>query len=700
MAQRKQKGRGSPGPRPERGSKAAAGKIAPSSLWGCVALIFVGLIVFLPAMRGSWLWDDSRYILHNDLVHSPDGYWLAWTTLNALGANYADSYHPLSTLAEWLEWRLWGDQTPGYHVVNVVLHITSALLLWRLFARLGFAFAWVGAMLFLTHPLMVESVAWMTELKNTLSLPLWLMAALTWLDYEEKKNNESYRGALLWFVLSLMAKATGVMLPVILLAHAWWKRGKVDRADGKALAPFFALSLVAGVVTLLPAHLAKGVIVIHSAWSLGASVASVGWTVLFLFGKCLFPAGLMPDYPGFAIVTPTVIDFVPWVILAGVGALLVFGWRRAAWTRPALLGVGFFLLNLMPVILFVAKNYPDMAWSMDHLVYLPIIGLIGWWIAWLGALRQRLSPRAQKVEWAAIAAVLLIFCTGSFSYAGVFAGQDPFWAYMLKKEPGNWRVRYNYASSLETDQDRPDDAIAQYKIAIGLNPASDEIQFDLAHALKKRGRFDEAATHYLQEIKLNPRDVRPYLDLAEIAQQAGRVPEAEAYIEQARAVAPDNSAPISALAALRIKTGRADEGLGLYGQAVKMDPDEMALRYNYGCALLQARKLPEAVEQLQAAVALDGNFVAAHQNLGVALTQTDAIPEAIEQFEAVVTLSPGSLMARDNLGLALAQTGHLAEAGEQFRAALEIDPNDATARTSLAKVLSLQSNTPTGKGGP
>jgi tetratricopeptide (TPR) repeat protein len=697
MAPQRKKGRNSPGP--ERGSGAAAKTIAPPSLWGCVALVLVGLIVYLPAIRGGWLWDDGRYILHNDLIHSPDGYWQSWTTLNALGESYADSYHPLSTLAEWLEWRLWGDQTPGYHLVSIALHIASALLVWRLFARLGFVFAWVGAMLFLTHPLMVESVAWITELKNTLSLPLLLMAVLTWLDYDEKKDGDSYRGALLWFGLSLAAKTTGVMLPVIFLAHAWWKRGKVDPGDWKALAPFFAVSLIAGVVTLLPTHLAKGAAEAHASWSLGASVASVGWTVLFLLGKCLFPVGLLPDYPGFAILHPTAIDFVPWVALAGIGVLLGLGWRRAAWTRPVLLGVGFFLLNLVPVVIFVAKNYPDMTWSMDHLVYLPIIGLIGWWIAWLGALRQRISPRARNMEWAGIAAVLLIFCAGSFFYAGVFAGQNAFWTYMLEKERGNWRVHYNYATSLETEQDRPDDAITQYRIALGLNPNSDQLQFDFAHALKKVGKLDEAREHYLQEIRLNPRDVRPYLDLAEIAQQAGHVPDAEKYIEQARAAVPDDSAPISALAALRIKAGNAEEGLKLYEQAVKMDPDEIALRYNYGCALLQTGRLPEAVEQLQAAVALDGNFVPAHQNLGVALTQTGAIPDAIEQFEAVVKLSPGNLAARDNLGLALAQTGRLTEAGEQFRAALEINPNDATAQASLVKLNKLQSGVPA-KDGP
>jgi hypothetical protein len=204
MALRRQKRRSPSGAR--RADAHAGNQITLPSLWGSFVLVVVGLAIYLPSIRGGWLWDDGKYVLHNAIVHSPDGYWQSWTTLNAVGENLSDTYHPLSTLAEWVEWHLWGGQTLGYHLVSVALHITSALLLWRLFSRLGFAFAWVGAMLFLTHPLMVESVAWITELKNTLSLPLLLMAALTWLDYDEKKDPESYRGALLWFGLSLAAK--------------------------------------------------------------------------------------------------------------------------------------------------------------------------------------------------------------------------------------------------------------------------------------------------------------------------------------------------------------------------------------------------------------------------------------------------------------------------------------------------------------
>ena len=158
----------------------------PATLLGSLALLVAGLWIFWPALHGGWLWDDELCILNNDIIHSSQGYWKVWVNPDGLGA-----YYPLTSLAEWVEWQFWGSETLGYHLVTVALHISSAFLLWRLFFRLGFRFSWLGAMLFLVHPVMVESVAWIAELKNTLSLPPLLLAVLTWLDYDEKENPEA-----------------------------------------------------------------------------------------------------------------------------------------------------------------------------------------------------------------------------------------------------------------------------------------------------------------------------------------------------------------------------------------------------------------------------------------------------------------------------------------------------------------------------
>jgi len=142
-------------------------------------ILAAGLWVYGPALRGGWIWDDVEVVTQNALLRDPAGLGKIWV------APGGPDYFPLTTTVQWLEWRTWGDDPVGYHAVNLALHILSAFLFWRLLARLGLRQAWVGGLLFAVHPLAVESVAWITELKNTLSLPFLLLAMIAYVDCEK-----------------------------------------------------------------------------------------------------------------------------------------------------------------------------------------------------------------------------------------------------------------------------------------------------------------------------------------------------------------------------------------------------------------------------------------------------------------------------------------------------------------------------------
>jgi len=207
-------------------------------------IVAAGLWVFWPALHGAWLWDDDLLITNNPLIHDPAGLgkiWFAPTT------SLID-YLPITVSVEWLEWHLWGMNTFGYHLTSIVLHLTSALLVWRLLTKLGLRLAWLGGLLFAIHPVMVESVAWIAELKNTLSLPPFLLAMCAWIDYDEQGKWTEYVLALGLFLVAMLCKATMVMFPVVILLYAWWKRGRVGVRDLAGNAPFFALSVVLGAI--------------------------------------------------------------------------------------------------------------------------------------------------------------------------------------------------------------------------------------------------------------------------------------------------------------------------------------------------------------------------------------------------------------------------------------------------------------------
>ena len=213
-----------------------------------VAIVVATVAAYLPALRAGFVWNDDTYLSENPTLQAPNALSLIWTEPRA-----SEQYYPLVFTTFWLEKQLWGLQPFGYHLVNVLLHAASALLLWWLLHRLGLPAGWLAAALFALHPVCVESVAWVTERKNTLSLLLTLLAAHAYLASRaalgpaaparkgrkgqavvvpwHRRASTLYAAALVSFTLALFAKTTASLLPAVLLLIAWWRNGRVRRED-------------------------------------------------------------------------------------------------------------------------------------------------------------------------------------------------------------------------------------------------------------------------------------------------------------------------------------------------------------------------------------------------------------------------------------------------------------------------------------
>ena len=161
-----------------------ASQDSPERWWWRVALLVAAtLAVFAPVMlQGGFFWDDYELIVNNPLVHSPGGLRDFWFSTK----NF--DYFPLTSTTFWIEWRVWGNWAQPYHVLNVLLHLGSALMLWRIFRELKVPGAFWGALLFAVHPVNVESVAWISERKNTLSMFLASLSLLLYLRFERDRR--------------------------------------------------------------------------------------------------------------------------------------------------------------------------------------------------------------------------------------------------------------------------------------------------------------------------------------------------------------------------------------------------------------------------------------------------------------------------------------------------------------------------------
>jgi tetratricopeptide (TPR) repeat protein len=624
--------------------------------WLPRAALIAGLtfLIFWPALEGGWVWDDTWYIPENPLMQNVAGLWKFWFRPGTWV-----EYYPIQETVQWMQWHFWGANTLGYHLTNVVLHIVSALLVWRLLAQFGLRFAWVGGLLFAVHPAQVESVAWISELKNTLSLPFYLLAMCAWIDYEENGSKKDYQSALGLFFIGMLCKISLAPFPVLILLYAWWKRGRIGWGDLRNSAFFFAIALVLGMVSIEAgrAYLALGNDPPASI-SLGgplSRVAGAGLILAAYFSRALLPIQALLTYPQW-VDSHLLMCCLAWL---GVAGLLFWFWKkRQGWGRHAILGLGFFLINLGPFLGFNAVSYMNFTWVMDHFLYVPLIGLIGLVVAAMGDLAAK-RPGWMNGMTAILAVTVALLTWESRTFAGWFASEEAFWTAILERNPNAWIAHHDLGGSY-LDQGQNEKALNQFQQVVRLNPQYSNGYYNKGIALDRLGKTAEAEEQYRQALAVDPHNAKAFINLGGVL----------------------------------IRTGLFAEAIDSYRHAVELRPDDPSNHYDLGSALLRSNQIPAAVEQLKAAVALDPGLAVAHENLGTALARSGNISGAIDEFAAAIEIDPSYVTARDNLGLALAQTGHFQDALAQFQMALQTNPDDANARQALGKLQELMKNQP------
>ena len=534
-------------------------KTIRSILLPAAAILLGAAWVYAPAIRGDWIWDDQPEVTQNRMLRDPAGLTKIWF------APDSPDYFPLKGTVQWIQWHLWQDHPAGYHLTNVALHVLSAFLLWNLLRRLGVRLAWLGGLLFAVHPLAIESVAWIAELKNALSLPFLLLALGAAIDYDERRRRGDYARSLLWYMAAVLSKSSVVMFPAVLLLHAWWKRGRLSRADWVASAPFFAVSLILGGITVwFQEHRAiAGVGLLQEGLVSRAVGAGMGFG--FYLAKCLWPSGLLPIYPRWRLDPPSWPEVIPWLALAGL-----VGWlwtNRATWGRHALFGLGWFGLNLVPVLGLVPMAYLRIAWVADHFAYLSLAGAMGLVAAGLGRLLSTAGPfppfprsvRAVVGVGTAIAVVAL--ASAGHRYAGIFRDEETFWNTTLQHNPQAWAAHNDLGRVLFV-RGRIAEAKAHFERSLQLNPENAEAHFNLGLILNGLDQPDAAVQQFEEAVRLRPFFPEAHHSLGQARLRSGRLTEAIAQFEAELRFRPDSPEAHDALGAALAESGRIPEAIG------------------------------------------------------------------------------------------------------------------------------------------
>jgi tetratricopeptide (TPR) repeat protein len=591
-----------------------------------VLLVFLGvaLAAYWPALPGAFLWDDSGHVTHPDL-RSVGGLFRIWFEIGA-----TQQYYPLLHSAFWLEHQLWGDAVLGYHLVNVLQHATAAWLFGLLLRRLAVPGAWLAAGLFLLHPVCVESVAWISEQKNTLSLGLYLGAALAYLRFDAGRSPRHYGLAIALFAGALLTKTVTASLPAALLVVCWWQRGRLEwRRDVVPLLPWFALGAGGGLFT---AHFERELIGAQGAeFNLGAldRLVLAGRVFWFYLGKLGWPADLVFIYPRWHVDAAV---WWQWLFpAAGLSLLAGLAW----WSRRCRGPLAIALLfggSLFPVLGFV-DVYPFVfSYVADHFQYLASLAVF----AGAGAALSRLPRPAGGVTGA-----LLFTSLGALTWqqAAVYREIVGLYETTLQRNPDAWLAHHNLATIL-ADSGRHEAALPHVERTLALRPDFPEALNILGNCLTQLGRAGEALAPLERAIQLHPQY-------------------AEAH---------------NTLGVALIALGREEEGRARFEAAVRLRPDYATAQSNLGRVLASTHRLPEAAEHFSRAVQLNPADLGAQLQLGTVLALQGSYADALPHFEAALELDPESADAHLRLAMTLRALGRTPEASEHYREAIRLNP--------------------------
>lgn len=470
-----------------------------------LCLVVASIIAYQPAWHGTPIWDDESHLTPPGL-RSLQGLERIWFEPGA-----THQYYPLVYSLFWIEYKLWGYATPGYHLVNILLHAFSALLLWKILRRLEVPAAHWAAVIFALHPVCVESVAWISEIKNCLSGMFYLGAALVYLQFDRTRNSKVYFAALGLFLLGLMSKTVIATLPAALLVVFWWQRRKLSwKQDVSPLIPFFVAGISAGLFTAWMERTFVGASGPEYNFSIVDRVLIAGRAIWFYLGKLAWPLDLSFIYPHW-----NVSQAVWWQYLFPALALLVSValWLLSRWNRGPLAAWLFFVGTLFPALGFL-NVYPfRYSFVADHFQYLAMIGPITLAAAGIAKLFGTVTKRLPFLEMALCGALLLILGMLSWRQAGVYRNSETLWRDTLAKNPDCW-LAHNNLGLLLRNQGRTEEAMEHFRKAIQINPEFAESLNNMAVALADTGQFDEAIENFRKAIQFNPHNVGALNDLA------------------------------------------------------------------------------------------------------------------------------------------------------------------------------------------
>jgi len=643
-------------------------------------IVLLTVAVFLPVLENGFVdWDDKENFLEN---HNYRG--LGWQQLRWMFTTFhMGHYQPLSWVTLGLDFLLWGMNPFGYHLTNLLLHAVNAVLFYFLTYRLlSLAVAatisqelslrisaGLATLFFAIHPLRVESVAWATERRDILSALFFLLTIHLYLwanGGAQSSRTRMWRlsGSLVVYGLSLLSKAAGMTIPVVLLVldvyplrrlgvrgQGWF--GREARGVWVEKVPYLILASAAGTAALLAQYLTGAMKSFEWHGAVSRMAQAFFGLVVYLW-KTIFPLGLSPLYEIPPQLNPWEWHFLlSGILVVGISLSLLFLRRR--W--PAGLAVWVCYVAILAPVLGIAQSGTQLV--ADRYSYLSCLG----WAILVGAGSYRcwrvcVDHGFRRLPILAIGLVVIIVVGLSrltWKQTQIWHDTERLWRHALAIDQES-RKAHNNMGVLLAHQGKLKEAIQHYYKAIKLDPNYMKAYNNLGGLLARQGKWKEAIQQYYKAIKLDPNFVKARNNLGDALWSRGKF----------------------------------DEAIQSYHEALRIDPGNVDAHYNLGNGLRSQGKLEEAIEHYRQALQVNPGDSLTHNNLGIALVEQGKINDAIDHFRESLRTDPTIALGYANLANIFTSKGEFEKAIELYRKALELKPGFAEVHERLGRLLTQQ----------
>lgn len=644
-----------------------------TTLW---AILLPGLVLlaYQPLWNAGFIWDDNDYVTGNEHLRSVAGLLRIWLEPGAV-----PQYYPLVHTSYWLEHRLWELRPLGYHVSNVLLHLATALLAWRLLLRLAVPGAGLAAAIFALHPVHVESVAWITERKNLLSAVFYLGAALSYFRFAPAQGDAPgkparlrfwYALALLLFVAALLSKTVTASLPAAILLMTWWKQGCLPAARWKPLAPFFLLGIIAGLHTIYLEKVRVGAS--GPDWDLSfiERCLIAGRASWFYLGKLAWPEPLAFFYPKWEIDAASAGQY-----LYPTAALLLLAllWRlRRRIGRGPLTAALFFGGTLVPALGFFDFYPMRFSWVADHFQYLASLGPITLAAAAATTLWRKLPPPNTMAGALAALLMLLFLAFLSHRQAGAYRDEETLWQRTIAANPKAFAAYHNLGT-LRASQGRHEEALALWQQAQSIHETAEAFR-NIGQIHEMRGDLSAAISAYEDSIRLQPDYVKSHTRIGGCHLQQQEWKKAEKAYRKGLRYSPGQVECLMGLGVVLATRAEHREAEDCYQKVLVTDPNHVEAHHQLGILLAHQSKPAEAEQHFREAVRHAPGHARAHANLAALLWQREKRDESTQHYRRALEAAPADFNLRMHLCQALIAQELFREAAQQLRTATSLQP--------------------------